>query len=66
MIMSVIDVKKRYEQSLLSIPGVVGVFADTSRNVIVVLAEEPAVCVSLPKSLEGYPVECRVTGRLRA
>jgi hypothetical protein len=64
--MAVTDVKRKYERSLLSIPGVVGVFADTSRNVIVVLIESPEVCQNVPSRLEGYPVECRVTGRLGA
>ena len=64
--MAVTDVKRKYERNLLSIPGVVGVFADKTRNVIVVLIESPDVCPNVPSRLEGYPVECRVTGRLRA
>ena len=64
--MTVVDVKRKYERSLMSIPGVVGVFADKARNTIVVLIESPDVCPNVPSRLEGYPVECRVTGRLRA
>ena len=64
--MTIVDVKRKYESSLLSIPGVVGVFADRARNVIVVLIESPEVCQNVPSMLEGYPVECRVTGRLGA
>ena len=64
--MAVTDVKRKYESSLMSIPGVVGVFADRARNVIVVLIESPEVCQNVPSRLEGYPVECRVAGRLGA
>ena len=64
--MTIVDVKRKYESSLMSIPGVVGVFADRARNVIVVLIESPEVCQNVPSMLEGYPVECRVTGRLGA
>ena len=64
--MAVTDVKRKYESNLMSIPGVVGVFADRARNVIVVLIESPEVCQNVPSMLEGYPVECRVTGRLGA
>lgn len=64
--MTVIDVKNRYEASLMSIPGVVGVFADVARNTIVVLVESPEVCANVPSRIEGYPVECRVTGRVRS
>ena len=64
--MAVTDVKRKYESSLMSIPGVVGVFADRARNVIVVLIESPEVCQNVPSMLEGYPIECRVTGRLGA
>ena len=64
--MAVTDVKRKYESSILSIPGVVGVFADRARNVVVVLIESPEVCQNVPSMLEGYPVECRVTGRFGA
>jgi len=62
--MTVVDVKRKYERSLLSVPGVVGVVADTARQVLVVLVEDPMVCPRVPTRIEGYPVECRVTGRI--
>ena len=60
--MSVVSVKDKYEKQLMSIPGVVGVFADTARNRIIVLVERATVCTKLPAMIEGYAVECRVTG----
>ena len=63
--MSVVNVKNRYESNLLSIRGVVGVFADMQRNRIIVLIEEPSVCQNVPSMIEGYAVECRVVGEIR-
>jgi len=55
-----VEVKTKYESQLLSIPGVVGVVAGVDK--IIVLAEFEDVRV--PSSLEGIPVEVRVTGRI--
>jgi len=62
--MGVVDVKEKYEDELLKIRGVVGVLADERTNRIIVLVESPAVCERVPSRIEGYPVECRVTGRI--
>ncbi|RLB76290.1 MAG: hypothetical protein DRH06_06240 [Deltaproteobacteria bacterium] len=64
--MSVVSVKNKYEGQLLSIPGVVGVFADVGRNRLVVLVENATDCQRLPAMIEGYAVECRVSGRASA
>ena len=42
-----LDVKKKYERKLLALKGVVGVFADVNRQVLVVLVEDPVN--SLPR-----------------
>lgn len=63
--MSVVDVKNRYERQLLSM-GAAGVFADIQRNRIIILVETPQQCHKFPHMIEGYAVECRVTGRVRA
>ncbi len=63
--MSVIDVKVRYEFSLLAIPGIVGVAADVNKNEIVVYVENKNVCLRVPSSIEGYKVRCVVTGEFR-
>jgi len=60
----VVEVKNKYEAELMSIRGVVGVFADVENNKIVVLVESPTVCANIPSRIEGFPVECRVTGRI--
>lgn len=62
--MSVVSVKNKYEGQLMQISGVVGVFADINRNRIVVLVENAGVCPRLPSMIEGYAVECRVTGSI--
>jgi len=62
--MGVVDVKEKYEDELLRIRGVVGVLADERGNRIIVLVESPTVCERVPSRIEGYPVECRVTGRI--
>lgn len=64
--MSVVDVKKKYESDLLSIPGVVGVAADIHTNEIVVYVESVNVCERIPKRIEGYSVRCEVTGLIEA
>lgn len=62
--MSVAEVKARHEYELLSVPGVLGVAADTARNVIVVYVESEEAAARVPSEIEGFPVEVRVVGRV--
>jgi hypothetical protein len=57
---SPVDVKNKYENSLIQIAGVVGVTA-TDENLIVYI-ESPDVAVRLPSQLEGVPVIPKVIG----
>lgn len=57
---SPVEVKNKYEDQLLRIPGVVGVVATEDRIVVFVESEG----VRVPSSLEGIPVEKRVVGRV--
>ncbi len=63
--MSVVDVKVRNEDRLLSIRGVVAVGADVDKGIVVVYVENHDVCSRVPKVIEGVGVECRVVGRAR-
>jgi len=56
-------VKERHEEELLKIPGVVGVGISNERAIIVYVESEEVV-PHIPKTLEGYPVEVIVTGRI--
>ncbi|MBI5710706.1 MAG: hypothetical protein HZC42_10445 [Candidatus Eisenbacteria bacterium] len=55
---------------LMAIPGVVGTGEGTSagRPALVVLVERrtPAIVARIPREIEGYPVEVRETGKVRA
>lgn len=62
--MGVVDVKEKHEDRLIGISGVVGVSADVDRNVIVVYVESSDVCNNVPNTLEGYDVECEVSGQV--
>jgi len=66
MVVTVTDVKAKYELDLLKIPGVYGVAADLQTNEIVVYVESVEVCERIPKRIEGYPVRCEVTGPIGA
>jgi len=60
--MAVIEVRKKYEAWLLTIPGVVGVSA--TPHEIIVYVESEQVIPRLPKQLEGVPVVPRVVGKI--
>jgi len=60
---------KTHGDSLMKIPGVAGVYAglkDDSIPCIKVMIEkdDPALIAKIPKSLDGFPVEVEVTGRI--
>jgi hypothetical protein len=64
------DVLAAHQQELLALPGVVGIGVGQCRGVpcIVVMAAvaSPELSRRLPSSLEGHPVELRVTGPITA
>jgi hypothetical protein len=68
---SIKDVKKRYEMHLLQLPGVVSVGIGLNRNgqpaIIIGMAGPNVESESqLPSMLDGYPVEVRIVGPLKA
>lgn len=64
--MDVIEAKTKHEVSLIQISGVVGVSADRVRKKIVVYVAQVGDCGRVPKNLEGYQVECKAVGQVRA
>ena len=71
MLPSIKDVKRRHEARLLQLPAVVSVGIGLTRNgqsaIIIGLARSHAESESrLPSMLEGYPVELRIVGPLKA
>lgn len=67
--MTAAQVIATHDDSLLALPGVVGVYEgrnDAGVTVIrVMLAEAtPEIERAIPKQLEGYPVEVEITGRI--
>ena len=54
----------------MAIPGVVGVAIGECRGApcisVLVVAKTPELERRLPTSLDGYPVEARVTGKIEA
>jgi len=71
MLSSIKDVKRRHERRLLQLPAVVSVGIGLNRNgqsaIIIGLAGPHAESESrLPAMLEGYPVELRIVGPLKA
>ena len=71
MTSSIKDVKKRHEARLLELPGVVSVGIGLNRNgqsAIIIGLDGPNAESEgqLPSMLEGYPVEVRIVGTLRA
>ncbi len=65
------EVKTRYEERLLSLPGVVSVGIGRSpdgRPVIIVGLDRnrPATIQEIPEEIEGYPVRVEMIGPVRA
>lgn len=67
---SITDVLKRHTDSLMAIPGVVGVGQgeqDGAPTVYVMVATvSDSVRAALPDSIEGYAVVIKETGEIRA
>ncbi|HHM04167.1 MAG TPA: hypothetical protein ENJ19_00290 [Gammaproteobacteria bacterium] len=71
MTMSITEVKAKYEKDIMRRPGVVamGVGRDEAGHPVIVISVEKlsdAVVGSLPHNLEGYVVEVREAGLVRA
>lgn len=60
---SIYEVKEKYEQWLLSLPGVVGV--GVRDGCIVVYLSSQKYASLLPSELDGYPVRAVVVGTTR-
>jgi hypothetical protein len=63
------DVRGRHESRLMAIPGVVGVGVSRSRvgePALVVYVRDASVRRHVPTSVDGVPVETRVTGEIDA
>ena len=68
---SIREVKARYEECILSLPGVlsvgIGLGADGSPVIIVGLDRTRAATIGeIPEELEGYPVRVEMVGKVRA
>ena len=64
------DVLRTHTDSLMAIPGVVGVAQGECGGapciLVLAAATTPALVARVPKVLDGYPVEIRMTGPIRA
>lgn len=64
-------VLRDYDQELMAIPGVTGIFVGllpdgkTPCLKVLVLKKTPELARKIPKSLEGYPVVLEQTGPIR-
>ena len=61
--MSVESVRQRHEFSLKNIDGVIGV-SNTGDKIIVYVTDE-SVIPSVPKNIEGIPVQINISGVVR-
>ncbi len=68
--LSINDVKKKYENKIMNIPGVVGIGIgkqDESDAITVLVVEKTAtIDKKVPKQLKGFPVIVQETGTIRA
>lgn len=67
---SIDDVIKQYSDSLMSIPGVVGLYhglddRDSTCLKVMVKQQTPELEQKIPKQIEGYPVIIEETGEIR-
>jgi hypothetical protein len=65
------EAKAKHERSLLAMPGVVsvGIGLDSRGNAVIVVGLDgprPETEANLPKTLEGYAVESRIVGPIKA
>ena len=68
---SIRDVKAKHERRILQLPGVVSIGIGRDKNgnpaIIVGLAHaNPETESQLPDQLEGYPLDVRIVGRIKA
>ncbi len=68
---SIEEVKKKYTQALLAKPGVisVGIGKDPDGIPVIIVGLErpqPETQKKLPKTLEGYPVQIEIIGKIKA
>lgn len=68
--MQIDDVLDKYQDQLMSLPGVVGigVGASAGQPVLVVMVAElsPQIKAAIPRRIEGYDVRVEVTGEITA
>ena len=68
--MSITDALARHTDSLMAIPGVVGVGEGQVRDQpsiqVLVVRKSPDLAARIPSSLEGYPVDVVETGVIEA
>jgi hypothetical protein len=68
---SIEEVKKKYTQTLLAKPGVisVGIGKDPDGIPVIIVGLErpqPETQKKLPKTLEGYPLQIEIIGKIKA
>ena len=68
---SIKDVKSRHEKRLLQLPGVISVGIGKDENgipaiIVGLKSSNPQTESQLPTRLEGYPVQVRVVGEIKA
>jgi hypothetical protein len=71
MVLTIQEVKKKQEASILKIEGVVsvgiGLKKDRTQAIIIGLKQERQDLIQrIPTNLEGYPVEIRIVGSVTA
>lgn len=71
MSLSIEEVKKKYTNRLLALPGVisVGIGKDPDGIPVIIVSLEhrqPETQKKLPKTLEGYPLQVEITGTVKA
>ncbi|MBN1481824.1 hypothetical protein EH223_05735 [candidate division KSB1 bacterium] len=69
-LLSIHDVKKKYEEKIMNIPGVIGIGIgkqdDLDAITVLVVERTPLIEKKVPKKLKQFPVIIRETGVIRA
>jgi hypothetical protein len=68
---SITDVKSKHESRILRMPGVVsvGIGRDENGNLAIIVGlshANPETASRLPDQLDGYPLDVRVVGQIKA
>lgn len=63
---SIEDVRARYEETLMAIPGVVGVGVEAGRILVYTSQPREEVASRVPSRLEGYDVGLEFVGEIEA